>query len=373
MEEIDYILAHLNHPETLNDPEFIHWLQQEKHFCLFEEVRAYREVLLRDKQNVNWNASGEYQRIVRQIRWNTRIKRIRIAAACLVVGLSALLLFYYSGIHKTIDVPLVQEIPVGRRTAELILADGQQINLDGKVQDIQEKAENIANTASYQLHYRPGKILESPEEQVWHTIRIPAQADYFVRLSDGTKVWLNCDSEFRYPLDFTKEKREVFLEGEAYFEVAKAGEWPFVVHTEGMTVQVTGTCFNVKSYASESLVHTTLTEGCVVVNQVKLTPSQQFLMDKNTGKTEVKEVDPELYTAWRNGMFVFQSQRLEDVMNSLAKWYNVTVVYKNTKVKEMRFSGNFGRYDTIDDVLDILGKLDKVVFSRNGRNIIVSK
>lgn len=374
MENIDYILEHLNHPETLNNPEFIHWLQQEENFRLFEEVRVYREVLLRDNQKTDFCTSREYQRIQRRIKWGSGIKWTCIAAAaCLLVGLGALALFYPSGVQQTSVASLPREIPVGRKTAELILSDGHQINLTGNAQDILENDEEIANnTVSCQLNYRAGKLLESPEEQVWHTIRIPSRADYFVKLSDGTKVWLNCDSELKFPVDFTSESREVFLEGEAFFEVSKAEEWPFIVHADKMSIRVTGTKFNVKSYASESWVHTTLVEGCVLVNQVRLNPSQQFLMDKHTGKTEVKLVDTELYTGWTSGMFVFQGQRLEDVMNSLAKWYDVTVIYRDTKVKEMRFSGNFGRYDTIDDVLDILRKLEKVNFSRDGQNIIIS-
>lgn len=374
MENIDYILEHLNHPETLNDPEFVHWLQQEENFHLFEEVRVYREVLLRDNQKIDFCTTREYRRVQKRIKWNSGMRWTRIAvAACLLVGLGALALFYHSGVRQTPVVSLTGEIPVGRKTAELILSDGRQINLEGSAQDIQENNEEIAsNTASCQLNYRAGKLLEDPEEQVWHTIKIPTRADYFVKLSDGTKIWLNCDSELKFPVDFTRESREVFLEGEAFFEVSKAEEWPFIVHTDKMSIRVTGTKFNVKSYASESLVHTTLVEGCVLVNQVRLNPFQQFLMDKHTGKTEVKSVDTELYTGWISGMFVFQSQRLEEVMNSLAKWYDVTVIYRDAEVKEMRFSGNFGRYDTIDDVLDILRKLEKVNFSRNGQNIIIS-
>lgn len=375
MEKIDYILEHLNHPETLSDPEFVCWLEQEENFYLFEEIRVYREILLRDNQKIEFCVSHEYQRVHREIKWKSGMRWARIAAAaCLVVGLGALFLFYFPKVQQRTIQSLAQEIPIGRKMAELILSDGRQISLSENAQKIQENDENIANNmASCRLNYREGKRLENAGEQVWHTLKIPARADYFVKLSDGTKVWLNCDSELKFPVDFSKENREVFLEGEAYFEVAKAEEWPFLVHTDKMSIRVTGTKFNVKSYTSESLIHTTLVEGCVMVNQVRLNPSQQFVMNRNTGKTEVKSVDTELYTGWTSGMFVFQSQRLEDVMNGLAKWYDVTVIYRDADVKGMQFSGNFGRYDTIDDVLDILRKLEKVNFSRDGRNIIVSR
>lgn len=372
MEKIDYILEHLNHPETLTDPEFISWLQEDGHFRLFEEIRSYRELLFRNKQDAGFCARDEYRHLERRVKRNFLIKLTTVAAACVVAGLIAWFGVYDWVAFSPSYVPLT-EIPVGRKTAELILADGRQINLEGNVQEIQEKHENIArNNAACQLSYREGKLLEDTEEQVWHTLKVPARADYFVKLSDGTKVWLNCDSELKFPVDFTKDNREVFLEGEAYFEVTKAEKWPFIVRTDKMDIRVTGTRFNVKSYASELLVQTTLVEGCVLVNQVKLNPSQQFLLDKSSGETEVKVVDTELYTGWTEGMFVFQSQRLEDVMNGLAKWYDVTVIYKDTEVKEMRFSGNFGRYDTIDDVLDILRKLEKVNFNRDNRTIIIS-
>lgn len=371
MESIDYILEHLEHPEKLTDAEFVAWLHEEENFRLFEEVRAYREILYRERAQNGFCAEEEYRLVRRRIQRKGVIKLAMVAAACVVVGVVALSGWYRS--PTSTAVPLAQEIPVGRKTAELTLADGRQISLEGNRQVIQERNENIAsNSAACELNYREGKLVTYAGEQVWHTLKVPVSADYFVRLSDGTKVWLNCDTELRFPVDFTAERREVFLKGEAYFEVTKAETWPFIVRTDGMSIRVTGTKFDVKSYESEFLAQTTLVEGSVWVNEVELKPSQQFLLDRKSGKTEVKTVDTELYTDWTQGMFVFQSQCLEDVMNGLAKWYDVTVVYRDAEVKGMRFSGHFGRYDTIDDVLDILGKLEKVDFSRDGRTIVVS-
>lgn len=372
MESIDYILEHLEHPERLTDADFVAWLQEGDNFRLFEEVRVCREILFRSKPANVFCASEEYRLIRRRIQRRSVTKLAVVAAACAVVGVVTFLWWYRS--PSSAVIPVVQEIPIGRKTAELTLADGRQVSLQGNRQVILEGNESIAsNSAACELNYREGKPVAYAGEQVWHMLKVPANADYFVRLSDGTKVWLNCDTELRFPVDFTTERREVFLKGEAYFEVAKAETWPFLVRTDGMSIRVTGTKFDVKSYESESLAQTTLVEGSVWVNEVELKPSQQFLLDRKSGKTEVKTVDTELYTDWTQGMFVFQSQRLEDVMNGLAKWYDVTVVYRDAEVKGMRFSGHFGRYDTIDDVLDILGKLEKVDFSRDGRIIVVSK
>ena len=169
------------------------------------------------------------------------------------------------------------------------------------------------------------------------------------------------------------------MRGEAFFEVKKATEWPFIVETEHMHIQVTGTRFNVKSYPEEEIVHTTLVEGAVTVtgpeNKIhtfRLLPSQQFSLDKLTGQIEVKEVDTHLYTDWTEGMFVFRKQRLEEVMNTLARWYDIEVFYSGADVRDLRLSANLGRYDHIDTILGLIRAMDKVVVYRKGNVITFS-
>ena len=210
-------------------------------------------------------------------------------------------------------------------------------------------------------------------------MKIPAGADYKIYLADGSEVWLNCGSELRYPVKFVGNERRVYLRGEAFFEVKKATEWPFIVETEHMHIQVTGTRFNVKSYPEEDIVHTTLVKGAVTVtgpeNKIhtfRLLPSQQFSLDKLTGQIEVKEVDTRLYTDWTEGMFVFRKQRLEEVMNTLARWYDIEVFYSGADVRDLRLSANLGRYDHIDTILGLIRAMDKVVVDRKGNVITFS-
>ena len=234
---------------------------------------------------------------------------------------------------------------------------------------------------SYQRETRKTNTTETnaPEkvnkETVYHTLRVPAGADYQVTLADGTKVWLNCESTLRYPVEFGNEKREVYLDGEGYFEVNKATEWPFIVNAEQMRVKVTGTKFNVKSYSTEPIAHTTLVEGSVWAytgqTQVQLNPSEQFRYDRGTGMTSVQKVDTELYTGWIEGMFVFRNQRLEDVMSDLARWYNMTIFYSTAETKEIRISTNLNRYKNIDDLLEIINESGKVVAARKDNTITI--
>ena len=142
-----------------------------------------------------------------------------------------------------------------------------------------------------------------------------------------------------------------------------------------MRVKVTGTKFNVKSYSTEPIAHTTLLEGSVWAytgqTQVQLNPSEQFRYDRGTGMTSVQKVDTELYTGWIEGMFVFRNQRLEDVMSDLARWYNMTIFYSTAETKEIRISTNLNRYKNIDDLLEIINESGKVVAARKDNTITI--
>ena len=218
------------------------------------------------------------------------------------------------------------------------------------------------------------------EEPVYNTVRVPGGADYAVELADGTIARLNCETELRYPVRFVGKERRVYLDGEAFFEVAKNAEMPFIVETKQMQVEVTGTQFDVKAYAEDETMQATLVEGGVEVcaygagsKPVALTPSQQYVLDVQTRQVEVKKVDVQLYTGWVEGMFVFKNQRLEDVMTMLARWYSVDVFYIGESVKDIRLSANLGRYEHIDKILDIIQETNKIGFSRKGNVVTVMK
>lgn len=147
----------------------------------------------------------------------------------------------------------------------------------------------------------------------WHTLEVSKGGEYIMTLQDGTVVWLNSETKMRYPVQFSGQNREVWLEGEAYFKVAKNEKQPFVVKTENMDVRVLGTEFNLKAYADEKWVQATLVRGEVAVftgmdKSVRntLKPEQQAEWDIEKGKLDVKTVELDLYIAWKNGQFVFR-------------------------------------------------------------------
>lgn len=222
--------------------------------------------------------------------------------------------------------------------------------------------------------YRPAE----DGEDKYNVLKVPRGKEYQVILPDSTRVWLNADSRLRFPLAFGEKERRVFLEGEAYFDVRKAKDRPFIVETDRIDVEVLGTRFDVKAYSDEETVYTTLLTGSVRIvadglydRDVELKPSQQYSLDRKSMQQKVEEVDPSLYVAWMDRMFVFWNQRLEDVMKDLTKWYDVEFVFADEVAADMRISGNIERSRDLRAVLDMITGLRKVeIVQRDGKYVV---
>lgn len=204
-------------------------------------------------------------------------------------------------------------------------------------------------------------------EPQWRRLFTMEGATYSVILADGTKVWLNADSELKYPDYFSGGKREVYLEGEAYFEVAKDAGHPFEVHVDGMAVVVLGTAFNVKGYPEEEEVSVTLVNGGVKLMEesrelARLTPLQEFRMDMRTSEYEVCPADLQTALAWRNNMFVFESEPLAKIIGQLSRWYGVYFEL-DKRLEGYMYSGNISRSEPLEEVLHILSLTNEIKFS----------
>jgi transmembrane sensor len=268
------------------------------------------------------------------------------------------------------------DVAPGTDKATLTLADGSIIKLDklpnGTV--AQQGATKVLQLTSGQLSYQSsGKDAEAVK---YNTIATPRGGQYEIMLADGSKVWLNAASSLRFPTRFSGKERNVELNGEAYFEIAKNAAMPFHVKTSAMQVEVLGTHFNVNAYNDESAFITTLLEGSVKISspksEVALHPGQQAALNAATSLVAVKnDVDVDQVVAWKNGMFEFASNDIETIMRQLARWYDVQTKYEGKK-PEGHFSGTIGRNLPLSKVLQILEQSD-VHFKIYGNEIIVSQ
>lgn len=382
-DDIEFAVYCLAHPEMMAGEEFRTWIKTPEHRALFEEIRLYREAYMRRADAFRMDVEEEYRCFAgRTKRGRGRVLWRWCGAAAASVAVLLAVWFFADRVEVEEKTLAEAKTLVGRRTAELILASGERVELGGNALNIKtEDGRRIAADSCKRLSYREADVEGVMEEEpVYNTVRVPGGADYAVELADGTIARLNCETELRYPVRFVGKERRVYLDGEAFFEVAKNAEMPFIVETKQMQVEVTGTQFDVKAYAEDETMQATLVEGGVEVcaygarsKPVALTPSQQYVLDVQTRQAEVKKVDVQLYTGWVEGMFVFKNQRLEDVMTMLARWYSVDVFYIGESVKDIRLSANLGRYEHIDKILDIIQETNKIGFSRKGNVVTVMK
>ena len=314
-----------------------------------------------------------WRKFERQTRGRQRILVwVRYAAAALVpLGLA-----FWFLIGRQPEAPrqvAVAPILPGTYKARLILDDGRQVALDSathvrmrELPGVEVKAENNV------LVYTNGDTIV--EKQVkYNTLEIPRGGEYALQLADGTRVWLNAGTSLRYPVAFSGQERRVELRGEGYFEVAKDSASPFVVSVNGVDVRVLGTSFNVSAYSDE--VVTTLVEGKVLMrsqaDSVVLVPDRQGVWDGK--RMTVKRVDARNYALWREGVFFFEDMPLEDILDALARWYDVHVFYQNAELKMMRFSVEIKRYEHIDTILRRIAETNRVRFNVNNKTVNVYK
>ena len=314
-----------------------------------------------------------WRKFERQTRGRQRILVwVRYAAAALVpLGLA--FWFLIGRQPKAPRQVAVAPILPGTYKARLILDDGRQVALDSathvrmrELPGVEVKAENNV------LVYTNGDTIV--EKQVkYNTLEIPRGGEYALQLADGTRVWLNAGTSLRYPVVFSGQERRVELRGEGYFEVAKDSASPFVVSVNGVDVRVLGTSFNVSAYSDE--VVTTLVEGKVLMrsqaDSVVLVPDRQGVWDGK--RMTVKRVDARNYALWREGVFFFEDMPLEDILDALARWYDVHVFYQNAELKMMRFSVEIKRYEHIDTILRRIAETNRVRFNVNNRTVNVYK
>ena len=203
------------------------------------------------------------------------------------------------------------------------------------------------------------------------------EADVVV-LPDGTRVSLGTRTSFSYDSRYGKSERIVQLEGEAYFEVARNTNCPFIVHTGIQNVRVLGTSFGITNYADDQNLTTTLVNGKVQVEfpgfsdeVFLLEPGFQLACDRQNRKIEKRTVDVYEYVAWKDGKYVFTRKRLEDILTTLSRWYDFHVFFQNPEVKEVVFSGELRRFDSFSDILRLIEKTSDVKFTTTGNTVLV--
>lgn len=302
-----------------------------------------------------------------------RIISIAAVVALLVLGIN----FFTTnkGERNNYDHLVRHDIAPGKFGATLTLANGKQIRL-GDVADgviAKEAGISVSKMADGQVVYEI-KPNEGDPNKI-HTLATAKGETYIVTLPDQTKVWLNAASSLTYATSLVANGvRRVKLTGEAYFEVAKDKDHPFIVESGNQQVEVLGTHFNVNAYPDERAYRTTLLEGSVKVSENGqmeiLAPGNQAVT--SGGDIRLSKVDAELAVAWKNNNFIFDRLSIKEIMRIIARWYDVEVIYDGD-IPSGTFWGSVSRFDKVSKVLIPLEATGDVHFKIEGRRIYVSR
>lgn len=375
---------------------FIEKITEESFFD--QKIKSYTKINVHEK----WQKHLAARPSARDVSLHKVLPRV--AAILLPLFIVASLYYWYSSRSSgDISDPTFSQSHIlpGGNKAILTLDDGSSIVLDNAQNGnlAQQGNTKIIKLNSGQLLYNDStsKLAEyidsnssAPPSQLKmqiNTLSTPRGGQYHLTLSDGTKVWLNAASGITFPTAFYGNKRIVEIRGEAYFEVAKNANQPFIVKINNKAeIKVLGTHFNVNAYKDETTIKTTLLEGSVQVSSlitpnseenhlahsVLISPGQQAIIDQ-VGRIEVNKVNTTLYTAWKDGRLAFKDEALENIINCMARWYDFEAVYADPSVKDLSFTGNIERKASVEEVLRLLEKTERIKFEINHKTIRIMK
>lgn len=326
----------------------------------------------KEDPSVDWEAL--YRKILARARIGMPVRRLErrvavAATAALLLAAGSIYLWHPRGktpAAEAVTAPASQnDIGPGGRKA-ILKAAGTRVLLN--------KQDTSFILAGNTVHIRSGGLRIAEAKPVQYTLEIPAGGEYSLTLADGTKVWLNAASTLQYPSVFSGSRREVTLEGEAYFEVKDDPGHPFVVHTARQNIRVLGTEFNIQAYGDEKKAITTLVRGKVSVQSggqsTILAPGEQALSGDDGALTHAENADVAMAVAWKNGYFQFDKADIHAIMQQLSRWYDVKVIYQPGLHPHL-FGAMIDRDNRLSGVLNMLEETGEVHFQITGKEVIV--
>ncbi len=365
-------------------------LQSDENKRIYDELISLNiEDILQENESIDllegWDALNK--KLYPKKKFKVKYLDILRYAAVLLLPISlAVYLFVNYAYHANEQLSVVNKIKPGDFKAVLYTSNGRVYTLDKQVEDKFIESEGVHITESGKLldYSKIDSLVELEdvaEEVSYSVIKTPRGGEYNVVLSDGTKVTLNAESEFKYPIKFGEKYREVYLlGGEAFFEVAHNASNPFIVYSGDMKTKVLGTSFNVRAYKNEGVISTTLVEGKVQIEsdnnkslKMIMSPNQQSIYSISDATVSVRKVNVNHHIAWKDGRFVFYKKTLGTILDDISRWYDVKLFYQNGDVQDMLFTGNMNKYENIETALNMLEKTNKVKFNIKNNTVLVIK
>ena len=360
------------------------WISNPKNEALFFEF-IKTSVFINKAMN-NYDIKRAKETISRRIKQEKSVfynksktnNPYKYAAAAILVGILATSYFFKADLFNTPQeiTPVIvnDNIEPGTNKATLTLGNGSTIALE-KGKSYQTK--NVESNGKQIIYTHTNKKKLDIE---YHYLTVPRGGEYFVKLPDGTQVWLNSESQLKYPEVFVEgETRKVELVyGEAYFDVSPSSlhkGTKFKVFNQSQEIEVLGTEFNIKAYKDETNIYTTLAEGKVAINyngeKRNLIPNNQSNINTINGNITIYDVDVKSVISWKNGLFTFKGKPLKDIMKVISRWYDVDVVFINKDLESLKFKGVISKNQNIEEILAIMKSNTINEYEINNKTIII--
>jgi len=358
----------LNREETVHGrKELFEWFDQQSKHDISEA--DFGNIQDNARKSIIKHIQGRKKKII----LHPVIRYTGIAATLLIIGFS--ILKFWPEPERLATVDQLASTVAGKEKAIITLGNGKQVDLErlSLNQSIQTGDVIIKKDGNGQISYHDVKSGQISVQK--NSMYTPKGATYDLTLSDGTLVTLNADSKISYPTSFDQGDREVELQGEAYFHVRKtSNQSKFIVKTQGQKIEVLGTQFNVNAYSGIGQTKTTLAEGAVLVtledqskHSVRLKPNEQAILQQ--GKLNSHLVNIEEVLSWKNGQFYFNGNNTDEVMQQIARWYNIDIIYKRDENKE-QYTGKIPRNLSLSKLIELLNYADlntKALVEKNNR------
>ena len=355
------------------------WLEKTENLRYFNEFIELNHLINSQRK---FDHSYSLRKFVETTQSKSKHLNMRLfyAAASVVIFISVVFFFNKRDTGNNTIAPVVvnNNIKIGTDKATLTLENGTVIPLEKGQKYVSSNLESTGEALVYK-----SKNTNNPSEVLYNYLTIPRGGQFHVILSDGTEVWLNSETQLKYPVAFVEgETRKVeLIYGEAYFAVSPSTEHngsKFRMLAKGQEVEVLGTEFNVKAYKNEAFIYTTLVEGkvaLITLNSSKiLTPNDQSVLNTKTNAIAIKQVNTYYETAWKKGFFAFKNKSLKDIMEVLERWYDIEVAFEDETLETVEFKGVLSKNQNIEEILKLIKNTNYInAYEINNSTIIIKK
>ncbi len=354
--------------------------EQEYQLAVFflRSIRVKKEQMSNERQDLLWTRIKDSNKIL-QMQRNRRFRSfIWMVAASVTVLIIFSISYIYTNVNKTPDVEAIaREMAVTPEAddIQLVLPD-KQIPISGQESQIEYDAKGTVVVNSEKIADAFQSSANSSKRSLeFNQLIVPNGKRSTLILEDGTKVWVNAGSRIVYPVAFADKKREIYVNGEVFLEVAPDKNRPFVVKTKEMDVQVLGTSFNVMAYETDESASVVLVAGRVQVDtrddeDFRLEPNRMFSYHK--GECDIKDVNVNDYILWKDGLYTYRSEHLSVILDRLSRYYGKKISYKSD-VADLRCSGKLDMQEDLEVVLDGLSQTAPILYKKIGEEYILVK